>query len=78
MAIVCLASDLNDLKERLGNILIGYNKKGEPIYTKQLKAQGAMTVLLKDALKPNLVQTLEHTPAIIPVSYTHLRAHETF
>lgn len=65
MAIVCLASDLNDLKERLGNILIGYNKKGEPIYAKQLKAQGAMTVLLKDALKPNLVQTLEHTPAII-------------
>ena len=65
MAIVCLASDLNDLKERLGNILIGYNQKGEPIYAKQLKAQGAMTVLLKDALKPNLVQTLEHTPAII-------------
>ena len=65
MAIVCLASDLNDLKERLGNILIGYNQNGEPIYAKQLKAQGAMTVLLKDALKPNLVQTLEHTPAII-------------
>ena len=65
MAIVCLASDLNDLKERLGNILIGYNQKGEPIYAKQLKAQGAMTVLLKDAIKPNLVQTLEHTPAII-------------
>lgn len=65
MAIVCLANDLNDLKERLGNILIGYNQKGEPIYAKQLKAQGAMTVLLKDALKPNLVQTLEHTPAII-------------
>ena len=65
MAIVCLASDLKDLKERLGNILIGYNKQGEPIYAKQLKAEGAMTVLLKDALKPNLVQTLEHTPAII-------------
>lgn len=65
MAIVCLASDLKDLKERLGNILIGYNKKDEPIYAKQLKAEGAMTVLLKDALKPNLVQTLEHTPAII-------------
>ncbi len=65
MAIVCLATDINDLKERLGNILIGYNKQGEPIYAKQLKAQGAMTVLLKDAIKPNLVQTLEHTPAII-------------
>lgn len=65
MAIVCLATDINDLKERLGNILIGYNKQGEPIYAKQLKAQGAMAVLLKDALKPNLVQTLEHTPAII-------------
>ena len=65
MAIVCLATDINDLKERLGNILIGYNKQGEPIYAKQLKAQGAMTVLLKDAIKPNLVQTLEHTPALI-------------
>lgn len=65
MAIVCLATDINDLKERLGNILIGYNKQGEPIYAKQLKAQGAMAVLLKDALKPNLVQTLEHTPAIV-------------
>ncbi len=65
MAIVCLATDLKDLKEKLGNILIGYNKQGEPIYAKQLKAEGAMTVLLKDALKPNLVQTLEHTPTII-------------
>lgn len=65
MAIVCLATDIKDLKEKLGNILIGYNKQGEPIYAKQLKAEGAMTVLLKDALKPNLVQTLEHTPAII-------------
>lgn len=65
MAIVCLATDLKDLKEKLGNILIGYNKQAEPIYAKQLKAEGAMTVLLKDALKPNLVQTLEHTPAII-------------
>ena len=65
MAIVCLATDINDLKEKLGNILIGYNKQGEPIYAKQLKAQGAMAVLLKDALKPNLVQTLEHTPAIV-------------
>ena len=65
MAIICLAKDLKDLKERLGNILIGYNKKGQPIYAKQLNAQGPMTVLLKDAIKPNLVQTLEHTPAII-------------
>ena len=65
MAIVCLAKDIKDLKEKLGNILIGYNKHGQPIYAKQLNAQGAMAVLLKDAIKPNLVQTLEHTPAII-------------
>lgn len=65
MAIVCLAENLEDLKEKIGNILIGYNKQGEPIYAKQLNAQGAMTVLLKDAVKPNLVQTLEHTPAIV-------------
>ena len=65
MAIVCLAENIEDLKQRLGDILVGYNKKGEPIYAKQLNAQGAMTVLLKDAIKPNLVQTLEHTPAIV-------------
>ena len=65
MAIVCLAKDLKELKERLGNIIVGYNKKGQPIYARDLKAQGAMTVLLKDAIKPNLVQTLEHTPAIV-------------
>ncbi len=65
MAIVCLAENIKDLKERLGNILIGYNKEGNPIYARELKAEGAMTVLLKDAIKPNLVQTLEHTPAII-------------
>ena len=65
MAIVCLSKDIQDLKEKLGNILIGYNRKNEPIYAKQLKAQGAMAVLLKDAIKPNLVQTLEHTPAIV-------------
>ena len=65
MAIVCLSENLADLKERLGNIVIGYNKKEEPIYAKQLKAEGAMTVILKDAIKPNLVQTLEHTPAIV-------------
>ena len=65
MAILCLAKDINDLKEKLGNILVGYNKEGQPIYCKQLNAQGAMTVLLKDAINPNLVQTLEHTPAIV-------------
>ena len=65
MAILCLATDIEDLKEKLGNIVIGYNDKQEPIYAKDLNAQGAMAVLLKDAIKPNLVQTLEHTPAII-------------
>lgn len=65
MAILCLAEDLEDLKEKLGNIVVGFDGNDEPIYAKQLKANGAMTVLLKDAIKPNLVQTLEHTPAII-------------
>ena len=65
MAILCLATDINDLKKRLGNIIIGYNKKQEPIYAREIKAEGAMAVLLKDAIKPNLVQTLEHTPAIL-------------
>ena len=65
MAIFCLAEDLNDLKKRIGNIVIGYNKKGKEIRARDLKAEGAMTVLLKDAFKPNLVQTLENTPAII-------------
>jgi len=65
MAILCLAEDIEDLKTRLGNIVIGYNKKDEPVFAKNLKAEGAMAVLLKDAIKPNLVQTLEHTPAII-------------
>ena len=65
MAVLCLAENLRDLKQKLGNIIIGYNKKEEPIYVKQLKAEGAMTVLLKDAIKPNLVQTLEHTPALV-------------
>ena len=65
MAIVCLSENIEDLRERLGNILIGYNKENKPIYARQLNAQGAMTVLLKDAIKPNLVQTLEHTPAIV-------------
>ena len=65
MAIFCLAEDLNDLRTRIGNIVVGYNKKGEEIRARDLKAEGAMTVLLKDAFKPNLVQTLENTPAII-------------
>ena len=65
MAILCLATDINDLKQKLGNIIIGYNKKGMPVFAKDLKAEGSMAVLLKDAIKPNLVQTLEHTPALI-------------
>ena len=65
MAILCLAEDLQDLKRRIGNITVGYNNSDEPIYAKDLHAEGALTVLLKDAIKPNLVQTLEHTPAII-------------
>lgn len=65
MAILCLAQDINDLKEKIGNILVGYNEENQPIYARDLKAEGAMTVLLKDAIKPNLVQTLEHTPAIV-------------
>ncbi len=65
MAIFCLASSLEDLKRRLGNIIIGFNKDGEPVTAHALKAEGAMTVLLKDAFNPNLVQTLEHTPALI-------------
>ena len=65
MAILCLATDIEDLRQRLGNIIIGYNKQGKPVFARDLKAEGAMTVLLKDAIKPNLVQTLEHTPAII-------------
>ncbi len=65
MAILCLSENIEELKERLGNIIIGYNSKKEPIYAKQLKAQGSMAVILKDAIKPNLVQTLEQTPAII-------------
>lgn len=65
MAIFCLATSLEDLKRRLGNIIIGYNKEGKPVTAHDLKAEGAMCVLLKDAFCPNLVQTLEHTPAII-------------
>ncbi len=65
MAILCLAENLTDLKERLGRILIGYDFDGNPVYASDLKAEEAMTILLKDAIKPNLVQTLEHNPAII-------------
>jgi formate--tetrahydrofolate ligase len=62
MAIFCLSESLSDLKERLGNIVVGYNRKKEPVRARDLNAHGAMTVLLKDAIKPNLVQTLEHWP----------------
>ena len=65
MAIFCLATSLKDLKRRLGNIIVGYNKEGNPIYCHDLKAEGSLTVLLKDALNPNIVQTLENNPAII-------------
>ena len=65
MAILCLATDLKDLKERMGNILIAYDLDNNPVYAKQLEVQGAMALLMKDAIKPNLVQTLENTPAII-------------
>ena len=65
MAVLCLASDITDLKARLGRIIVGYNFAGEPVTAHDLKAEGAMAALLKDALKPNLVQTLEHTPAFI-------------
>ena len=65
MAILCLSNDLKDLKEKLGKIIVAYNRKGEPVTAKDLNAHGAMAALLKDAIKPNLVQTLEHTPAFI-------------
>lgn len=65
MAILCLATDLADLKERIGNILVAYNLRGEPVFARELGACGAMTALLKDALKPNFVQTLENNPALI-------------
>ncbi len=65
MAILCLATDIKDLKRRIGNIVIGYNEEDKPVTAKDLKADGSLTVLLKDAIKPNLVQTLEHTPAIV-------------
>lgn len=65
MAILCLASDIHDLKKRLGDILVAYNYDGEPVYCRDLGVHGAMAALMKDAIKPNLVQTLENTPAIM-------------
>ncbi|MBR3672984.1 MAG: formate--tetrahydrofolate ligase [Clostridia bacterium] len=65
MAVLCLAEDINDLKEKISNIIIGYNKNKQPIKVKDLNAQGALTVLLKDAIKPNLVQTIENNPCLI-------------
>ncbi len=65
MAILCLSKDLEDLKARIGKIIVGYNEKDEPITAKDLKAEGSLAVLLKDAINPNLVQTLENTPAIV-------------
>ena len=65
MAILCLARDLHDLRERLGRILIGYNTAGKPIFARDLQAEGAMAALLREALRPNLVQTLEHTPCLM-------------
>ena len=65
MAVFCLARDLADLKERLGNMIVAWNRRGEPVYARDLQAQGAMAALLKDAIKPNLVQTIEGTPALV-------------
>jgi formate--tetrahydrofolate ligase len=65
MAILCMSKNIADLKKRLGNILVGFTRNGEPVYARQLNAQGAMAILLKEAIKPNLVQTLEGNPAII-------------
>ena len=65
MAILCLAEDMEDLKEKLGNIIVAYNYNGEPVTAKELDAVGAMAALLKDAINPNLIQTLEHTPALV-------------
>jgi len=65
MAILCLASDLQDLKERVGRILVAYTYDRKPVYAKDLNAQGAIAVIMKDAIKPNLVQTLEGQPAFV-------------
>ena len=65
MAVFCLSENIEDLKEKVGNLIIGYNKEGQPIQAKEIKAEGAIAVLLKDAINPNIVQTLENNPAII-------------
>ena len=65
MAILCLAKDLKDLRERLGRILVGYTVEGKPVFAHDLQAEGAMAALLREALRPNLVQTLEHTPCLM-------------
>lgn len=65
MAALCLADDLIDLKKRFGDMLIGYNKEGDPVYCRDLKCEGAMAMVMKDAIKPNLVQTLEHNPVLV-------------
>lgn len=65
MAILCLANNISDLKKRLGDIIVAYNYDGDPVYARELKAEGAMAALLKDAIKPNIVQTLEHTPCFV-------------
>ncbi len=65
MAILCLSENIMDLREKIGSIIIGYNSNKKPVFVRDLKAEGAMTVLLKEAIKPNIVQTLEHTPALI-------------
>ena len=65
MAILCLSKNISDLKKKLGNIIIGYDYEDKPVTARQLKAEGAMAALLKDALKPNLVQTLEHNPVLV-------------
>lgn len=65
MAILCLSKDMQDLKRRLGNIVIGYNKQNKPVTCRDLKADGSLAVILKDAIKPNLVQTLENNPVLI-------------
>ena len=70
MAVLCLASDISDLKERLARIIVAYTYDGKPVTAKDLRAEGAMAALLKDALKPNLVQTIE------AVSYTHLDVYK--
>ena len=65
MAILCLAKDLNDLQTKLGNMIVAYRRDRSPVFCRDIQADGAMTVLLKDAIKPNLVQTLENNPAFV-------------